>query len=661
VLRGEYDYEKLKAFFDKRPWEVRSVAWRGVLRLGAGGYACCEPRLSELAPSPQVATRFAQFAAAFATIARTWLAQESWPPETRTRGEVLRDNLSRLGAATVKCGQTLAERPDLIGEEAASYLKQLQGENAPFDNALAWQMIAEDLDWPGPLAPGCPHAAGAAGPSLFSQLSSSPVAAASLAQVYYAVTHDGKELAIKVQRPQLLRNVALDMLVLRMLLGGARRFWNTIADLRIIADEVAAGVFRELDVHAEAANAAEFQRRLAFLGFVRTPAWEPRYSGPRGTARVLAMEWVRGRRLQVLPPQLQRRFVDMAVEASVAQLIRTGFVHADPHAGNLLLDDDGRLVFLDFGLMCTVEPHIMEAFAAGVVHLLAGDWRSLALDFQACGLVPELFEAKNKETGLYEIVSVDVFADGIRQAICGEADGLTRFGALATGLGGASGTYRFLCPPFIILLCRTFLTLEGMAAVVDPDFSIYSSALPYAVRRALSPETAAGEATLRRALLTEEGAFRWGRLNEVLQQMTTLQQARPDVPPPPPPPPSGAQASGGASGVVAGLLGAPEGAALRRVLRDADSLLFVAHLAGAEGRPLRRAGVQTLAASVQAWHGGARWRAAWPSAWLWPPPRRLWARGCCAVSRPTPRSCRPPPCCCGGRCCSNPAAPSTWW
>ncbi len=147
-----------------------------------------------------------------------------------------------------------------------------------------------------------------------------------------------------------------------------------------------------------------------------------------------------------------------------------------------MLGDDGKLVFLDFGLMCTVEPHIMEAFASGVCHLLAGDWRALAYDFQDCGLVPPVFETRNPVTGKYEECSVEFFSEGIRKAISGEADGMTRFGALATGLGGASGTFRFLCPPFIILLCRTFLTLEGMANVVDPNFSIYSSALPYAVR-----------------------------------------------------------------------------------------------------------------------------------------------------------------------------------
>jgi predicted unusual protein kinase regulating ubiquinone biosynthesis (AarF/ABC1/UbiB family) len=471
-----------------------------------------------------VAGRFAAFSSAVFRVTRLWRAEEGLPLEQRTRGTVLRNALSALGPVSVKCGQTLAERPDLIGDEAAGALKSLQGENEPFANELAWAMMAEDLDWPGLLAPDCPHAAGAAGKPLFAHLSAGPIAAASLAQVYYAKTWEGEELALKVQRPGLVRQVALDMYVLRISLDLLRRTWGTVADLRIIADEVGAGVFRELDAHGEAANAAEFERRLSFLGFVRVPHWVPRYSGPAGSARLLAMEWVHGRSLSALPPREARKLVDMAVEASVAQLIRTGFVHADPHAGNLLLGDDGKLVFLDFGLMCNVEPHIMEAFASGVCHLLAGDWLALSYDFQDCGLVPPQFETRNPETRLYEPCSGEFFAEGIRQAICGEADGLTRFGALATGLGGASGKFRFLCPPFIILLCRTFLTLEarahcchaamlrhmassiadaralraqqGMANVVDPNFSIYSSALPYAVRTA--PPACASRAPHRR-------------------------------------------------------------------------------------------------------------------------------------------------------------------
>lgn len=105
----------------------------------------------------------------------------------------MREEISKLGPVFVKCGQTLAERPDLIGDEAANALKLLQGENTPFPNDLAWNMIVEDLDWPGPLAPNVPfrhepiadpaNAKLLAGESLFKWMSEEPLAAASLAQV----------------------------------------------------------------------------------------------------------------------------------------------------------------------------------------------------------------------------------------------------------------------------------------------------------------------------------------------------------------------------------------------------------------------------------------------------------------------------------------------
>lgn len=104
----------------------------------------------------------------------------------------------------------------------------------------------------------------------------------------------------------------------------------------------------------------------------------------------------------------------------------------------------------------------MEAFASGICHLLAGDWLGLAYDFRDIGLAPaKSFEKRNPETKIYEPCSAEEFASGVKRALLAEEDGQTRFGALATGLGGLSGEYKFLCPPFIILLCRTFLTLEA--------------------------------------------------------------------------------------------------------------------------------------------------------------------------------------------------------
>ncbi len=122
------------------------------------------------------------------------------------------------------------------------------------------------------------------------------------------------------------------------------------------------------------------------------------------------------------------------------------------------------------------------------------------------------------------------------------------------------------------------------------------------MRRALSPETEKGEAALRSALLTDSGAFRWSRLNEVLAQLESLQQKTDRGEEEAPAAATVALSAGSSMGTVTGLIGAPEGAALRRVAYDADSLSLVQHLTGSEGRPLRRAGVRTLATALQELH-----------------------------------------------------------
>ena len=128
----------------------------------------------------------------------------------------------------------------------------------------------------------------------------------------------------------------------------------------------------ELDYEKEALNGKRFEESLSFLGFVATPDPVPEYS----TKKVLVTEWVNGGHLSALPEVDGLRMTRMAVEACTASLVLTGYVHADPHEGNLMLSEDGRIVFLDFGLMSTVDDNIMEAFArrhSGVLGRRLGD------------------------------------------------------------------------------------------------------------------------------------------------------------------------------------------------------------------------------------------------------------------------------------------------
>lgn len=237
-------------------------------------------------------------------------------PGASPRGATLRDEVSQLGVVFVKLAQTLATRPDIIGEEAAASLESLQDANKPFDDAVAKKAVEEDLR---------------GAPVSLKEIGAAPIAAASLAQVYKATTSNGAKVAVKVRRPGVVDQVALDCYAVRLLLAWLQDFWGGTTDYPAIVDEVTVGLFRELDFRKEASNAARFwdvhfpkapYLRVPRAGFARPSSkWSV-------TSRVHLAEWVDGAPLGQLSPDRQRAMVEKGLDVCFLQLFRTNFVHA---------------------------------------------------------------------------------------------------------------------------------------------------------------------------------------------------------------------------------------------------------------------------------------------------------------------------------------------
>lgn len=250
------------------------------------------------------------------------------------RGRILRRAMTRLGATFVKLGQVLSTRPDLLEPETIAELRKLQDRLPAFPMAQVRGIVAEEL--------------GAPIEERFAEFDETPVAAASVAQVHRGRLPDGREVAIKVLRPDVRARVERDAAVLGFFARVAAwhpdvRLSDPVGHLR----ELITGILEQTDLRLERANYDRFRTHFADTSGVRFPEVYAELSA----TRVMTMEFLRGHKLDALPPGdhgkvalcLQRAFLKMCFE--------DGFVHADMHPGNLLLLDGGDLAIFDVGLV----------------------------------------------------------------------------------------------------------------------------------------------------------------------------------------------------------------------------------------------------------------------------------------------------------------------
>lgn len=413
------------------------------------------------------------------------------------RAAELREILTALGPTFVKLGQALSVRPDIVGPNAMNELRNLCDAVPSFDNATAFAMMEEELGRP-------------VG-DMFTDISPEPIAAASLGQVYKArLRATGEEVAIKIQRPDMLRKVSLDLYCMKKVAkfaeGVQAQFTANKTDYTSLLGEWAKGTYKELDYENEAENSRRFSRMVqARIDDIYVPAVYDEYT----SRKVLTMEWVDGSKLADCTPTQVNELVGKGVECFLFQLLSAGFFHADPHVGNLMrAEKDGRpvLIVIDFGLMAEIEKTEMDAMVSAIVHLANRDWPKVVEDFVTLKFLPPDIEMSQVEPVIGAILD---------QALEGGGAKSINFQSLSDELASVTFDFPFSIPPSFALLLRALSVLEGIALVGDPEFKLIMESFPFVSRLVMTDRSPALRDALRQ-ILYKDGAFSVTRLRVLL-------------------------------------------------------------------------------------------------------------------------------------------------
>ncbi|VAI62612.1 unnamed protein product [Triticum turgidum subsp. durum] len=421
-------------------------------------------------------------------------------------GQLLKDTFLDLGPTFIKVGQSLSTRPDILGSEISEALAELHERVPPFPREDAMKIIEGEFERPVS--------------QVFSYISDEPVASASFGQVYQGRTFDGALVAIKVQRPNLLPSVLRDIYILRLGLSFVRKVAKRRSNISLYADELGRGFVDELDYNIEAANATKFLDTHSKYSFVMVPKVLKLLT----RKRVLTMEWVAGenpRELLSLAKGIsgniaelsekqkldaKARLLDLVnkgVESSLVQLLETGLLHADPHPGNLRYTPDGRVGFLDFGLLCEMEKKHSRAMLSSIVHIVNGDWASLVYDLIEMDVVPPRTNLRRVTMDLEDTLGEVTFEGGIPDI---------KFSRVLGKIWSIALKYHFRMPPYFTLVLRSIASLEGLAIAQDGTFKTFQAAYPYVVRKLLSDNSLDTRKVLHQVIFNKRKEFQWHKI-----------------------------------------------------------------------------------------------------------------------------------------------------
>ncbi len=380
------------------------------------------------------------------------------------------DVITDLGPCFIKLGQALSTRPDLVRQDWLTELTNLQDNLPAFEHKVALKIIEEELGSP-------PN-------ELFDEFPESPIASASLGQVYKAKTKNNTYVAVKVQRPNLYFLIRRDVVILRFLATFLSPFLplNIGVGIGEIIDEFGKALFDEIDYEKEGENALKFANLFKDNPNVFIPKFEKQFS----SKRIITTSWIDGVKLRdraLLEENnlIPSSYIKTCVISGLQQLFEYGYFHADPHPGNMFAlkggnADYGNLAYVDFGMMDTITNSDRLTLIKAIVHIINDEYYLLAKDFQQLGFLTKEQDLKELVEPLKEVLGGSLSAEVGNFNLKNVTD---KFSKLMY-------SYPFRVPSRFALIIRAVVSQEGLALRLDPEFKILKIAYPYIAKKLLT-------------------------------------------------------------------------------------------------------------------------------------------------------------------------------
>ncbi len=375
----------------------------------------------------------------------------------------LRLAFEELGTTFIKLGQILSSRPDLVTPEFAKEFFKLHDEMTSIDYNTIKEVVTQEL--------------GKDIESIFEKFNKVPHAVASIAQVHKAVLKNGKEVVVKIRKPGIGRIIESDISILSFLAPLIEKF---IPESRMfnpvgIVNEFSKTIRKELDFNIEAYNCITFREHFRNSSDVRIPKIYQEYT----TRKILVIELLDGKRindvdLQKLPLAFKKLTAEKIANAYFKQILEDGFFHADPHPANILIMDDGKIAFLDFGIVGKIDKTAITSVIATFEGLMTKDFRKLANQYVNLGFfdsnIGDFNEFKEEFTKQLSDFLSPYYDKSLK-----EID----LSAYITKVSEIFGKFKVKIPPDLFLINKTLILLEALIRELDPDFKMIDAGLKY--------------------------------------------------------------------------------------------------------------------------------------------------------------------------------------